>query len=299
MHFEYPWVFLFLLLFLWCERKCPLRLELLYFPHIDRIAKASKSRSWMQALKWMAWGGLITALASPVMIETLRPSYAMGRDMVLIVDASRSMDESFSILQDENKFERVKKVLQNFIEKRKHDRLGLIIFGEFAYIASPVTFDHTMLKAIVPYLEVGMAGERTAIYDALAMSVQRLKNSEAKTKVAILLTDGRNTAGKIPLQVAKKLLQQYGIKLYTIGLGESHDYDSEILQELAEVTGGAFFSAKDPKMLEEVYAIIDRFEPSEVQQEPIIETTYLYSYPLFIASMSLLLYLFLLNRSDV
>ena len=299
MHFEYPWVFLFVFLFLFCEWKCPLRLDLLYFPHIDRIAKTVKSASLMQAFKWMIWGGTLVALASPVVTKEMVPSHAMGRDMVLVLDASRSMDEGFSIVQKENKFDTVKRVVKSFVEKRKNDRLGLVVFGEFAYVASPVTFDHKLLAAMIPYLEVGMAGERTAIYDALAMAVKLLKNSKAKSRVAILLTDGRNTAGKIPLQVAEKLLQQYGIKLYTIGVGRSHDYDPVILKRLAEKTGGEFFSAANPKMLEEVYAKIDALEPSEVAQQPVIETTYLYSYPLFIAAMSLLAYLFLLNRSEV
>lgn len=299
MHFEYPWVLTLFLLFLFCERKCPLRLELLYFPHIDNIVRHAKSTSLLQAFKWMAWSGLILALASPVMTKEFMPSTAMGRDMVLIVDASRSMDEGFSLIESENKFETLKKVLKNFIEKRKNDRLGLIVFGEYAYIASPVTFDHELVAAMVPYLEVGMAGEKTAIYDALAMAARLLKDSDAKTKVAVLLTDGRNTAGKIPLQVARKLLKQYGIRLYTIGIGRSHDYDPVLLKSLADATGGRFFSASDPKTLEKVYAEIDRLEPSEVKQQPVTETTYLYSYPLFVAAMSLLFYLFFLNRSEV
>jgi Ca-activated chloride channel family protein len=299
MYFEYPWVFIFLTIFLFCEKKCSLRVDLLYFPHINRVAKVSKKRSLMQAFKWMAWSGLVVALASPVIEKELTPSHSLGRDMVLIIDASRSMDEGFSILRSENKFDTLKTILKNFVEARKYDRLGLIVFGEFAYIASPVTFDHTVLKEMIPYLEVGMAGERTAIYDAIAMAAKLLKNSEAKTKVAVLLTDGRNSAGKIPLQIAKKLLKQYGIKLYTIGVGRSKDYDPILLKELAKDTGGEFFSAENPEMLKEVYETIDKLEPSLVKQEPIVETTYLYIYPLFVASLSLLFYLFLLNRSEV
>ncbi|WP_201352557.1 vWA domain-containing protein [Hydrogenimonas urashimensis] len=299
MHFEHSWVFLFIPLFLFCERKCPLRLELLFFPHIGRITKSLRSASLMQAFKWMAWGGTILALASPVTTKEFHPSHAMGRDMVLVIDASRSMDEPFSIVQKENKFETVKRVVKSFIEQRKNDRLGLIIFGEYAYVASPVTFDHGVLSAMIPYLEVGMAGERTAIYDAIAMAAKLLKHSEAKSKVAILLTDGRNTAGRIPLQVAEKMLQQYHIKLYTIGVGGMREYDPAILKALAKSTGGTFFSASDPKMLEEVYRKIDTLEPSKVEKEPVVETTYLYSYPLFVAAMSLLAYLFLLNRGEV
>ena len=290
MHFEYPWVFVFLILFLFCEKKCPLRLDLLYFPHINRVAKVSKKRSLMQAFKWMVWSGLVVALASPVIEKEFTSSHSLGRDMVLIIDTSRSMDEGFDTL---------KTILKNFIETRKYDRLGLIVFGEFAYIASPVTFDHTVLKEMIPYLEVGMAGERTAIYDAIAMAAKLLKNSDVKTKVAVLLTDGRNSASKIPLQIAKKLLKQYGIKLYTIGVGRKKSYDPTLLKELAKDTGGEFFSAENPEMLKKVYETIDKLEPSLVKQEPIIETTYLYIYPLFVASLSLLFYLFLLNRSEV
>jgi Ca-activated chloride channel family protein len=299
MHFEYPWVLLLLLLFLFCERRCPLRLELLYFPHIDQIVRHAKRTSLLQAFKWMVWTGVVVALASPVITKELRPTYAMGRDMVLIVDASRSMDEGFSLIESANKFETLKRVLENFIKKRKNDRLGMIVFGEYAYIASPVTFDHDLLSAMVPYLEVGMAGEKTAIYDALAMAAKLLKSSEAKSKVAVLLTDGRNTAGKVPLPVAQKLLKAYGIRLYTIGIGRSHDYDPALLKRLADATGGRFFSAADPATLEKVYAEIDRLEPSEVARQPVVQVTYLYSYPLFVAAMSLLFYLFLMNRSEV
>ncbi|WP_457593789.1 vWA domain-containing protein [Hydrogenimonas sp.] len=299
MHFEYPWVLSAVLVFLFCEKWCPLRLDLLYFPNIDNIAGSRAGTSLLQALKWMVITGSLIALASPVTTKEAAPSYALGRDMVLIIDASRSMDETFSIVTRENKFETLKKILESFIQKRKSDRLGLVVFGEFAYVASPVTFDHRMLAKMIPFLEVGMAGERTAINDAVAMAANLLKSSDAKTKVAVLLTDGRNTAGKIPLPVVEKLLKQYGIKLYTIGVGRPGDYDPKLLSELAKTTGGRFFSASDAGMLKEVYDTIDRLEPSKVKQQPVIETTYLFSYPLFVAAMSLLAYLLILNRSEV
>jgi len=144
-----------------------------------------------------------------------------------------------------------------------------------------------------------MAGERTAISDAIAMAVKLLEESEAKSRVVVLLTDGRNTAGKIPFRVVVKLLKQYGVKLYTIGVGRAGDYDRRSLSELAAQTGGEFFSASDPKMLKKVYDTIDRLEPSMLKQRPVTVTTYLFSYPLFAAAMSLLAYILLLNRSEV
>ncbi len=299
MHFEYPWVLSAIFVFIFCEIKCPLRLDMLYFPNIKSIGRSRVGTSLLQALKWMVISGAVVAMASPVTTKEIVPSFGMGRDMVLIVDASRSMDESFSIVKRENKFETLKKILESFIKKREGDRLGLVVFGEFAYIASPVTFDHDMLAKMVPYLQVGMAGERTAITDAVAMAAKLLGRSDAKTKIAILLTDGRNTAGKVPVQVVKKLLKQYKIKLYTIGVGRPGDYDRNILDELAKTTGGKFFSASDAGMLKKVYETIDKLEPSMVKQQPVTETTYLFSYPLFVAAMSLLGYLFLLNRSEV
>ena len=299
MHFEYPWVFLFVPLYLFCEKKCPLRLDLLYFPHIGHLSKISKKRSLMQAFKWMAWSGLIVATASPVITKMYEPSRAMGRDIVLVVDASRSMDDAFSLRERANKFDAVKKILKKFIAKRRYDRIGLVVFGEYAYVASPVTFDHDLLTSMIPYLQVGMAGEKTAIYDALAMAAKLLEKSEAKSKVAILLTDGRNSAGKIPMSVAMKLLRQNGIRLYTIGVGRAHDYDAAVLEELAKATGGRFFAASDPGMLAHIYATIDRLEPSLVKQAPVMQTTYLYSYPLFVAVMSLLAYIFLINRGEI
>ncbi|WP_353661964.1 VWA domain-containing protein [Hydrogenimonas sp. SS33] len=299
MHFEYPWILLFGLLFLFCERKCPLRLELLLFPHIDRIAKISHNRSFMQALKWMAWSGLIVALASPVTTKRFVPSTLWSRDMVLIIDTSRSMDEPFSIVQKENKFQALQKVLKAFVEKREEDRIGMVVFGEYAYIASPITADKRLLMQMIPHLKVGMAGERTAISDALVLGVKLLKKSHAKSRVAILMTDGKNTEGKVPMAVAEKVLKTYGIKLYTIGIGYGGNYDAKSLERLARETGGRFFEASDPKMLEQVYREIDRLEPSRVEGKPVVETRYYYIYPLFIAAMSLLGWLFLLNRSEV
>lgn len=299
MHFEHPWILTALLLFLFCEWKCPLRIDLLFFPHVERVAKITRRRTFMEAFKWIAWSALVAALASPVTEERYMPSHTMGRDMVLVIDASRSMDEPFSITRKGNKFETLKTVLADFIRHRKEDRLGLVVFGEYAYIASPLTFDKEILRSMIPYLEVGMAGEKTAIYDALAMAAKMLKKSEAKSRVAVLITDGRNTAGKIPLAIAEKLLQEYGIKLYTIGIGRAGEYDAKVLEELARSTGGRFFTASDPKMLEKVYRQIDTLEPSKVEAKPIVQKNYLYSYPLFVAAMALLLWLFMLNRTEV
>ncbi|MCF6201621.1 MAG: VWA domain-containing protein [Hydrogenimonas sp.] len=271
---------------------------MLYFPRLYLIGKYSRRGSLLQALKWMAITGTVTALASPVLKKEMIPLLEPGRDMVLVIDSSRSMDEEFSITTRENKFETLKKILKEFIERRDGDRIGLIVFGEFAYVASPVTFDHEMVAKMVPYLEVAMAGERTAIYDALAMAAKLLKRSDAKTKVAVMLTDGKNTAGKIPLHIAKKLLKEYGIKLYTIGVGRPGDYDPDLLKELAKENGGRFFSASDPKMLKKVYDAIDELEPSMIELKPVAKMEYLFSYPLFIAAMSLLAYLFFVNRSE-
>ena len=299
MHFEHPWILAALPLFLFCEWKCPLRIDLLFFPHLERVAKVTRKRSMMEAFKWIAWLGLVLALASPVTEERFVPSHTMGRDMMLVIDASRSMDEPFSITQKGNKFDTLKRVLADFVQRRKNDRLGLVVFGEYAYVASPLTYDNEILRSMIPYLEVGMAGEKTAIYDALAMAVKMLKKSDAKSRVAVLITDGRNTAGKVPLAIAEKLLREYGIKLYTIGVGRAGEYDAKVLEELARSTGGRFFAASDPKMLEKVYRQIDALEPSKVEAEPVVQKHYLYSYPLFVAAMALLLWLFMLNRTEV
>ncbi len=298
MHFEYPWVFLFGALFLVCERKCPLRIDLLFFPHVGRIAKHAAKSSLAQAFKWMGWSGLIVALASPVKTHELEATRTNGRDMVLVLDASRSMDDPFSMARKENKFATLKRVVGDFIAKRHDDRLGIVLFGEYAYIASPLTFDHETLKKILPHLEVGIAGERTAIYDALAMAVKLFKTSDAKSKVIVLITDGRNTAGKIPLSVAMKLIEKYGIKVYTIGIGNGTNYDPRVLKRLAKVSGGRYFSAEDPDMLEHIYRRIDRLETSNIPSKPIIKTEYFFHYPLYVAAMSLLIYLFLMNRSE-
>jgi len=298
MYFEYPWVLIFLVLFLFCEKRCPLRLDLLYFPYIGKIAKVSKKRSLMQTFKWMAWSGLIVALASPVTKKEFTSSYTLERDMVFIIDINRLVGGKFFLLEDENILKEFKSTLKDFIKSREYDRLGLVVFGDFTHTILPVTFEHNILKEIISYLKVETTDEKIAMHDAIAIATKLLKNSQAKTKVAVLLTDRQNSIDKIPMQMFKKTLKQYEIKLYAIGFGELKDCDLTYLQEITKDTKGELFFAKDIKALKEAYKTINKLEPS-IKQEPITEKSYLYTYPLFVASLSLLFYLFMLNRSEV
>jgi len=218
-----------------------------------------------------------------------------GYDIALILDTSGSMKEVGFDKENQNfdKFTAVQRIVAQFIDKRKNDNLALIVFGEFSFIASPLTYDKDILKDILIRLFIGIAGEKTAIIDSLIQTIKILSKSEAKSKIAILLTDGRNTAGKIPYNIAIKILEKHKIKIYTIGIGTDRDYDKRLLVDIANKSGGKFFSAQNSEVLNDIYEEIDKLEKSEIKSDKFIKKDYLFIYPLFIAFISLILFGFI------
>jgi len=176
--------------------------------------------------------------------------------------------------------------------------LGLVVFGAYSFIASPLTYDENILNKIVSQLYIGMAGKYTALFTSLAQGVNLLKMSESKSKVAILLTDGHSTAevDRIPFDVAVEMAVKEGIKVYPIGIGMPHEYNQQILLKIAEKTGGMAFGAASATELKEVYKKIDELEKSEIKAETFSYLKYYYTYPLFIALLSLMLYVYLRNK---
>jgi Ca-activated chloride channel family protein len=290
--FEYPLVFVILILFYICNRWCKPKGLSIYFPNIAILQKASKKSSILiNFFKILAILSLVTALASPIKEDTLIVKNDKGYEISLVLDASGSM-------QEYNKFDIVKKIVLDFINKREHDKLALSIFADFAYVAVPLTYDKTSLKRLLNRLEVGIAGkQRTALYEALFLSSNLFKTSKSKEKIAILLTDGMDNANTIPLEVAIKRAKKYGIKVYTIGVGrEGLDFNSEVLQKISKETGGKYFVGNSIERLEQIYETINKLEKSEIKADKYIKKTYYFQYLLTLALLSLILYFYFKNR---
>jgi Ca-activated chloride channel family protein len=255
----------------------------------------------MDALKWLGIVSLLFALASPVITQEYKDTKKRGRDIMLVIDSSGSMrqrgfDENN---QFKNKFDVVKEVVADFVKQRKNDRLGLINFADAAFVASPLTFEHDFLKDIIAMQRLGLAGQKTAINDALVQTCNVLTKSDAKTKIANLLTDGEDTASRITHDEALKLAREAGIRIYTIGIGSLRDFNAPYLKALADAGKGAFFAASDRTTLKIIYAQIDAMETSKIKNKKIVQYTYFYLYPLFAAILSLLAFIYLRTAKGV
>ena len=301
--FEYPYVLGVILLFLLCAKYCRERSRAIYFPHIERllIRGGAKKSSLLLWLKWIGIIGAVTALASPVLTKEYQNSHKEGRDIVLILDASDSMRQRGFDPSDpmKNKFDVVKEVVNDFIDKRPDDRIGVVTFADVAFIASPLTFEKEFLKDIVAYQQLGIAGKRTAINDALVQTYGMLSKSKAKSKIAILLTDGQDNMSKVSFNDIKNIIAKSDVKLYTIGIGSPRDYNGRYLQALANAGKGRAYAASNSKMLSEIYDDIDKLETSKLNDKKVVQHSYLYIYPLFIAILSLLLFVYFRNSRGV
>ncbi len=300
--FQYPWVLLFVALFWICGRYCPARTTAIYFPHVRTLLSlhAHKSR-WLEILKWVGILGLLLALASPVVTNEYKDLKKHGRDIMLIIDSSGSMRQRGFDPSDpyKSKFDVVKEVVADFIDKRKNDRIGLINFASVAFVASPLTFEKKFLKKILAMQQVGIAGERTAINDALLQSYNILEKSDAKSKVAILLTDGIDNSSHISFDEIRSLISKSKVKLYTIGIGSYRDFDAPYLKALAQAGHGKFYAASNRDALKKIYADIDKLETSKIKSKKIVQHEYLYIYPLFVAILALLFFVYLRTARGV
>ncbi len=300
--FQYPLAFLVIALFLVCAKWCQERSRAIFFPHIAHLMAPSVGRSlWLAFLKWLGIVLAVAALASPVITKSYTNTKKEGRDIVLVLDSSDSMRQRGFDPNDivKSKFDVVKAVVEDFIQKRKDDRIGLVTFADVAFIASPLTFEKKFLTDITKMQQLGIAGKRTAINDALVQAYNMLSKSKAKSKIVILLTDGQDNMSKIPFDEVKQMIEKRDIKLYAIGIGDSRDYNAPYLEALAQAGKGAAFGARNARMLEKVYAQIDRLEKSKLNDKKVVEHTYLYIYPLIFAILSLLLFVYFRNQRGV
>jgi len=304
LYFEFPLFGLIIILFIICERFCRMRLPSIYFPHASQFMKSTiYSSKVLFLLKWLGIVMLILAFMSPVKDETYELEPKHGHEIAMILDASQSMqargfDDAHLNL---TRFDVVKSIVSDFILKRKNDNIGLVVFGAYSFIASPLTYDEHILSRIVSQLQIGMAGKYTALYESLAQGVNLLKMSESKSKVAILLTDGYSTQNvdKVPLDVAIDMAKKEGIKVYPIGIGSPRGedgYNAPVLLKIAKETGGVAFGASSATELLSIYEKIDALEKSEIKNESYTYLKYYYVFPLFIGFLSLIFYVFMRNK---
>ena len=212
-------------------------------------------------LRCLAIALIIIAIARPQTTNSARDNSTEGIDIMLAIDISTSM-----LARDlrPNRLEAAKSVAEEFIRNRPNDRIGLVIFAGESFLQCPLTTDHNTLISLLRNAQPGMLPDGTAIGLGLAASVSRLRNSEVVSKVVILLTDGANNAGEISPLTAAEIARTFGVRVYTVGVGES---DDNSLRAIAEQTGGMFFSATNIETLRQVYQEIDLLEKTKLDAQ--------------------------------
>lgn len=300
LYFEFPKAAFLLLLFLGCARLCSLRPSTIYFPHLAQFASATLPAQYLlRLLKWSGIVLLVIALMSPVKDEQIMLDPTEGYDIALILDLSQSMAApGFDPMHPvANRFDAVRAIVRDFVTQRGNDNLGMVVFGAYSFVASPLTYDKQILGRILDQLYIGMAGKHTALYEGVAQGIGLLQDSKAVSRVAIVLTDGHNTpGGRITLEVAVDLAKKERVKLYPIGIGAPGEYNGEILMKMAKETGGQAFAAQNASQLRQIYETIDALEKSEIERESLEYLKYYYMYPLFGAFFALLGYVYLRSK---
>lgn len=317
IEFSCPWAFLLLPLPYLAHRFLPPALAAeeaaLWVPSLQPFADSRHQRSrrrwpwWLLLPMLICWLLLVAATAQPQWLGEPLELPVSGRDLVLAVDLSGSMKTKDFVLAGEtvDRLTALKSVAVEFIRRRQGDRLGLILFADQAYVQTPLTFDRKTVELLLREAVLGLAGEQTAIGDAIGLAVKRLQSAQTEQRILILLTDGANTAGQVSPLKAAELAAEQGLKIYTIGLGAdemtvgsfffkrkvnpSADLDEKSLHAIAEQTGGRYFRARDTAELEQIYAMLDELEPVEKEQEVFRPVTALYPWPLGLALFGALL----------
>ncbi len=288
-----PWAFTLILVYFICIFFCKNKNQSIYFSNMQMLHNITKHNALIvKVLKFLVFFFMVVALANPVKKNDVIINDNNGYEISIILDASGSMQEA-------NKFGITKEIVSDFISKRKTDRLALSIFADFAYVAVPLTYDKKSLLELLSHINVGVAGQRqTALYEALYLSSNLFKTSKAKQKIAILLTDGVDNAHTIPLDVAIQKAKKYGIKVYTIGIGGLGDYNPNVLQHIADQTGGKFYEAHSKQEIQDIYNEINKLEKSKIKTQKYIKKEYYFQYFVDIA-IGLLFILIILSRRTI
>lgn len=256
---------------------------------VTNVTRA-KSGGFLAALRWLVLALFIIALSQPRLTKfDTSKATASGVDIVVAFDISGSMAQAdFEVRgQRVNRFEMARAVLQDFIRKRPNDRIGLVVFALQAFVATPLTLDHDFLLSNLERTRLGMIEWRgTAIGSALSTAINRVRDLQSKSKIVILMTDGRSNAGKVAPLTAAEAAQALGVKIYTIGVGNQDPrlspdgdvIDAEMLQKVADMTGGRFYLADNAKRFQEIYAEIDQLEKTEAEVKKLAHHTELFAW---------------------
>ena len=303
LEFARTWVFWFLLLPVFMLLLPPLKyrteaLRTPFFNDLITLKKEKPSKGVQIArigpiptvLKYIIWAALVVAAASPQLVGEPEKQIKTARNFLINVDISLSMEtrdwENNQGVRT-SRWEAVKEVMDEFIERRQGDRMGLILFGSQAYLQTPFTDDLEVVQALLESSEVGMAGAKTAIGNSIGKSVELFEQDSIQKKVMVLVTDGADSGSELnPIQAAR-LAATDSITIYTIGIGtarpQAYELDEYTLKEIANASGGQYFRASDRARLEEVYAELDELEPIEYENQDFIPKRLLFYYPLMIA----------------
>jgi len=310
IHFEWPLLILALplpFLVRWLiPAELPAEQAALKVPFLDDFGSGetkvvSQNKQWPILLASLAWFCLVVACMRPQWMGEPIEQAVSGRDLMLAVDLSGSMEAKDFIVNDRpvDRLTATKNVASEFIKRRAGDRLGLILFGTQAYLQTPLTFDRATVITLLNESALGLAGENTAIGDAIGLAVKRLRKQKTESRVLILLTDGANTAGEVTPLKAAELAADNNLKIYTIGIGAdemiirsffgsrkvnpSGDLDEKTLKAIADKTGGRYFRARNTEELNKIYQLLDELEPVEKDKQYFRPKTELYHWILAIA----------------
>jgi len=310
IHFEWPWLLAALplpLLIRWMvPAKMPVEQAALKVPFLDDFSDGetravSQTQKWPLWLAAIAWLLLVIACARPQWLGEPIEQAVSGRDLMLAVDLSGSMEEQDFVINKRSvdRLTAAKGVASDFINRRVGDRVGLILFGTQAYLQTPLTFDRKTVMTLLNESVIGLAGDNTAIGDAIGLAVKRLKNEQTNSRVLVLMTDGANTAGEISPLKAAELAAANHLKIYTIGIGAdemivrsffgnrkvnpSVDLDEKSLIKIAESTGGQYYRARNTDELNNIYMRLDELEPVEKDKQYFRPRSELYYWPLSLA----------------
>lgn len=320
-HFYLPWLALLLPLPFIIRKWAPApknetdQVPEVYFPSLDRLKKVfpvssienKRSDRPILILLSLVWVFLVLALMQPEKVDQFKQVKSEGYDLMLAVDISSSMQAVDFSTQTKviSRLDVTKDVVGKFVLGRRGDRVGLVTFGQHAYLHVPLTLDTVSVSRMLADTMAGMAGNATAIGDAIGLSVRTLRERPKGSRVLVLLTDGEDNASSIPPLEAAKLAKQYGIRIYTVGVGRNGQVpfptrfggyamvevaiDEALLKEIAEVTGGQYFLATDQKALESIYSKINEMEKTESNQTTFFIREPFYYYPLCLSMLCLLI----------
>ncbi|MGR8930642.1 MAG: vWA domain-containing protein [Gammaproteobacteria bacterium] len=310
--FQWPWLGLLLpvpFLLRWVLPAKPHAEEAaLIVPFLDDlpsgdVRRVSSPQRWPMRLAAFAWIFLVVASTRPQWLGEPLELAVNGRDLMLAVDVSGSMQEKDFVISGQyyDRLTAIKYVVGDFVQRRVGDRIGLILFGTRAFLHVPLTFDRKTVQTLLNEAFIGITDDdpQTSIGDAIGLAVKRLENEKTESRVLILLTDGANTSGTIEPIKAAEIAAERHLKIYTIGIGAdeilirslfgtrrvnpSVDLDEKTLQAIANITGGRYFRARNTEELNQIYALLDQLEPVEKDKQFFRPRAELYYWPLALA----------------